>query len=284
MRTTIAFHFFQRGILFWLLLSCTGGNNKKIAEDFYDKLYSSARYKTYRTLSERIKYDKVAVLDSFAGAIGEEEQYMRALLGYSWIFSGKPASALAESDIIANRSDRPEERIMAHTLKALLIYEMGGVELAESERTLLEEEKTPEIPGQGFQTMVFHLLSGTLALKERKFEKASADFGTVGRITEVWWPWRLADALADMEGEDLPSGLQKLNDLILHAETPEEVRIVLAGVLADRNRNPGRETDPSEWWPGSFSFLLVDQLQRSSLEGIKNKGKTLQKLREKMVL
>ncbi len=261
------------------------GCKDKTEREQYEEVRSSFKYKTYKALSENVKYDMIVVQEVPIHATKENELYMRLLLGYSWAIMKKDAFAFAESDIVTERSTVPSEKFLAHSINAIAMYENGWVGLAKEESALANGalNKSPENDTLKLQVAVFHLVMGALSIKDKNFDAARFHFAGFGQATDIHWPYQLVDAMADIQNKDLQTGLKKIKRMSEDPAVPVQLRVLLVNALTEVEKTGG-DVDSSLFWPRAVSSILIDQLKDSGVKEIQAAGETLQKLKEKLTL
>lgn len=267
-----------------ILLLFAGCGGKKTERELYEEVRSSFKYKTYKALSSNVKIEMVTAQGVTFHATPENEMYMRLLLGYSWAVMKKDAFAFAEADIVAEKSKRPQEKFMAHSINAIVMYENGWRELAKEESDLANGaiNKSPGNDTIRFQVAVFHLIMGSLSIKDKNFDAARFHFAGFGQATNIHWPYQLVDAMADIEKGDVQTGLKKIKKMSQDPSVPAELRVALADMIEDVEKNTGGDVDSSLFWPRAISGILIDQLKKSGIKEIEDAASTLDRLKQKL--
>jgi hypothetical protein len=269
-----------------VLLLAAGCGGKKTERELYEEVRSSIKYRTYKAVSSKLSYDMISVkaVNVPAQVNKENELFMRLLLGYSWAVTKKDAFAFAESDIVSDRSTVPSEKFLAHSINAIVMYENGWQELAKEESGLANGalNKSPDNQNVKLQAAVFHLIMGTLCIKDQNYAAARFHFAGFGTATDIHWPYQIVDAMADIQGGDVQKGLQKIKRMSQDPAVPPEIRLILADAISEIEKNTGGDVDSSLFWPKAVAGILLDQLKKSSVEEIKAAGETLDKLKEKL--
>jgi hypothetical protein len=271
-------------ILSTSLVLLSGCGDKKTERELYEDVRSSFKYKTYKALSENVKIDMVTAQGVTFHATPENEMYMRLLLGYSWAVMKKDAFAFAEADIVEEKSTKPSEKFMAHSINAIMMYENGWKDLAKEESALANGAigKTPGNDTIKFQVAVFHLLMGSLSIKDKNFDAARFHFAGFGQVTDIHWPYQLVDAMGDIEKGDIQTGLKKIKKMSQDPAVPAELRVALAQMIEDVEKNTGGDVDSSMFWPRAISGLLIEQLKKSGVTEIEDAASTLDNLKKKL--
>lgn len=266
-----------------LLFAC---GKEKTERERYEEVRSSFKYKTYKALSEKLTYDMVQVQGVPMRAKEGDELYMRLLLGYNWAIAKKDAFAFAESDIVNERTNTPSEKFLAHSINAITMYENGWLELAKEESALANSavNKSPGNDTIRAQVAIFHLIMGTLSIKDKDFDAARFHFAGFGQVTNIHWPYQLVDALADIQKGDVQTGLKKIKRMSENPAVPAEIRVILANGIAEVEKNTGGDVDSSLFWPRAISGILLEQLKNSGIKELEKAGEQLDKLKEKLSL
>jgi hypothetical protein len=269
--------------LFALLPGC---KNEKTEHELYEEVRSSFKYKTYKAVSGNLTYDRISVPNMPAQINKENELFMRLLLGYSWAVTKKDAFAFAEADIVSERSKSPGEVFLAHSINAIVMYENGWQGLAKEESALANGAvgKSPENDTLKLQVAVFHLIMGSLSIKDKNYDAARFHFAGFGQATDIHWPYQLVDAMADIEKGDLQTGLKKIKRMSEDPSVPPEIRAILVEGIANIEKNTGGNVDSSLFWPKAISGILLEQLKKSSVKEIKGAAETIDKMKEKLSL
>lgn len=271
-------------LLFLVILLLPSCGKEKTERELYEEVRSSFKYKTYKALSEKLTYDMIQVQGVPMKAKEGDELYMRLLLGYNWAIAKKDAFAFAESDIVNDRTKKPSEKFLAHSINAITMYENGWLELAKEESALANSavNKSPGNDTIRTQVAIFHLIMGTLSIKDKNFDAARFHFAGFGQVTNIHWPHHLVDAMADIQNGDVQTGLKKLKRMAEDPAVPAEIRIILANGIAEVEKNTGGDVDSSLFWPRAISGILLDQLKNSGIKELENAGQQLDKLRDKL--
>ena len=265
------------------LLNCGG---KKTERELYEEVRSSFKYKTYKAVSEKLTYDLVALPNLPVEANKENEMIMRLLLGYSWGITKKDAFAFAESDIVSEKSTISSEKFLAHSINSIVMYENGWTELAKEESILANGavNQNPEDSSVKLQAAVFHLIMGSLTLKDKNYTAARFHFAGFGQVTGINWPYQIVDAIADIEAGDIQKGLQKIKRISQDPSVPPEIRLILSDAITEVEKNTGGNVDSKLFWPKAIAGILLDQLQKSSIQEIKDAADKMKKVKEKLAL
>ncbi len=286
MNTILTLRNFYSTLFIFLLVLISGCGGKKTERELYEEVRSSFKYKTYKTLSGSLSYDIIVAHEVGVKAKPEDELYMRLLLGYSWAITKKDAFAFAESDIVSERSKTPSEKFLAHSINAIVMYENGWKDLAKEESALANGavNKNPADNSVKLQVAVFHLLMGSLMIKDKNFDAARFHFAGFGQATDIHWPYQLVDAMADIEKGDVQTGLKKIKKMSQDPAVPAELRVALADLITDVEKNTGGNVDSSLFWPRAISGILLDQLKKSGNKEIEAAAGKLDQLKQKLNL
>jgi hypothetical protein len=255
-----------RPIIFCIaLFFFTQCGKEKTQEEKYNDMTSSLKYNTYKTVSKTFvgpslkTYNAGKPKDSII-----DETSLRLLLGYSWAVTGKAEFAFAEADIVSENTDSVSSIFLAHSLRSIVMYEQGWDSLAAKESNIAFGLDTSASGKENLKTqaMVFHLLMGTLFLKEQKFDNATFHFAGFAQITGITWPYLLCDATGEMHKGNYQTGLQKLKKMSKDPSVPEEMRIILAEEITKIEKENGN-VDSKLFWPKAIGRILLDDLGKS---------------------
>jgi hypothetical protein len=272
-------------IIFFLPILFVGCGGKKTERELYEEIRSSFKYKTYKTVSEKLPIDIVYSRGTVTPEQKQQdEMYLRILLGYSWAVTKKDAFAFAEADIVTEKAKDTGVKFLAHSINAIMMYENGWQELAKEESALANGalNKNPNNDTIKIQMAVFHLTMGSLSVKDKNYKAARFHFAGFGQVTGINWPYQLVDAMADIDGGDIQKGLRKIKAMSQDPSVPPEIRVILADVISDIEKNTGGNVDSSLFWPKAISGILIDQLKKSGVKEIKEAAESLDKIKQKL--
>jgi hypothetical protein len=253
-----------------LILGCGG---KKLSEqEQYDETRDSFKYTTYKALSEGslglivTGYNKTLGSDS----LQLKEDYIRVLLGYYWAVSDSPSFAFAEADILSAKKDPRDIVYMASMLNSCTMYQQGWTGLAktESDKGIALAATNGDQEKVANETMIFHLVLGTVCMQQRNYEAAKFHFAGFGQLSGVEFPYKLADIICDIQRGHIQGGLQKAKKLAKDPAVPEILRTELTAIITTVEAKGG-DVDSSLFWPKAISSLIIDQMKESSNESVR---------------
>ena len=256
-------------LLLFLVWSC--GSNKPSEKEQYEKVRDSFTYKTYKLLSKGSVsllaegYNKT--IDSAGWKV--EDSYLRLMLGYFWAISNKPAFAFAEADILTENSGSGNLNYLASMLNSCTMYEQGWTTLAkeESDKGMSLASSNGDPTMVELETMVFHLLVGTVCVQEENYDAAKFHFAGFAQLTGVDFPYKLIDIMIDVKKGDIQTGMQKAKIMADDPNVPESLRTELKSIVADVEKKGG-DVNSSLFWPKIISSIIMDELQKSSRKGV----------------
>jgi hypothetical protein len=269
--------------LLLLLSGCGGG--KPSEKEQYEDLRSSFKYKSYKTLSKGTitfiadNYNKT--VDSSQWKV--KEPYIRLMLGYYWAISDQPAFAFAEADVISENSQDQNLGCLASMLNSCTMYQQGWTGLAkeESGKGMALASTSGDKDMLETETMIFHLLMGTVCVQQKNMDAAKFHFAGFAAISGVDLPYKLADVMADIQKGNLQQGLQKARLLASDPAVPEIFRTELGGIIAEVEKKGG-DVNSSMFWPKTFGSLIMDELKSSSKKGASGLMKIVDKAAGKL--
>ena len=252
-----------------ILASC--GSEKPSEKEQYEEVRSSFKYSTYKALSKGSitfiadNYNKT--LDSTKYKV--EDSFVRLMLGYYWAISNHPAFAFAEADILTENSGDKDLSYLASMLNSCTMYQQGWTTLAkeESDKGISLASTNGDKEMVEMETMVFHLLIGTVCVQQQNYDAAKFHFAGFGQLTGVDFPYKLIDIMADVKKGDLQAGLKKAKMLADDPNVPEIVRTELKAIIAEAEKKGG-DVNSSMFWPKMISSYIVDEMKRSSNKGV----------------
>lgn len=264
-------NFLGLAALLLLVLSAGCGSDKPTERDQYEEVRSSFKYKTYKTLSKGSVtfiadgYNKT--LDSAGWKV--EDSYFRLMLGYYWSISAHPAFAFAEADILTEQSGSKNLTYLASMLNSCTMYQQGWTELAkeESDKGITLAATNGDKEMVEIETMIFHLLVGTVCIQQENYDAAKFHFAGFGQLTGVEFPYKLIDVMVDIKKGDIQAGLQKAKKLSDDPTMPESIRTELKVIIAEAE-SKGGDVNSSMFWPKIISGVIMDELKKSSKAGV----------------
>lgn len=255
-----------------LLLLFTACSSEKPSErEQYEEIRSSFKYKTYKVLSKgSLKliadgYNKT--LDSAGWKV--EDSYVRLMLGYYWAISGHSAFAFAEADILTENAATGNLSFLASMLNSCTMYQMGWTTLAkeESDKGMSLVAKGPDKELLEMETMVFHLLIGTVCVQQEQYDAAKFHFAGFSQLTGIDYPYELIDIMIDVKNGDIQTGLRKAKLLSNNPKVPQGIRDELKVIIGEAE-SKGGDVNSSMFWPKIISSVIMDELKTSSQKGI----------------
>lgn len=252
-----------------LLTSC--GGEKLSEREQYEEMRSSFKYKTYKVLSQGsvtlISEGYNKTIDSAGWKV--EDSYFRLMLGYYWSISSHPAFAFAEADILAEKSGSQNLTYLASMLNSCTMYQQGWTSLAkeESDKGIALASSNGDKEMVEMETMIFHLLVGTVCVQQENYDAAKFHFAGFGQLTGVDFPYKLIDIMIDVKKGDVKTGMQKAKVLADNPNVPETIRVELKGIVADVETKGG-SVNSSMFWPKLISSFIFDELKKSSKKGV----------------
>lgn len=256
-------------LIIGLLVAC--GSEKPSERAQYDEMRSSFKYKTYKVLSQGsvtfISEGYNKTLDSAGWKV--EDSYFRLMLGYYWSISSHPAFAFAEADILSEKSGTKNLSYLASMLNSCTMYQQGWTELAkeESDKGISLAASNGDKEMVETETMIFHLLVGTVCVQQENYDAAKFHFAGFGQLTGVEFPYKLIDIMIDVKKGDVKAGMQKAKVLSDDPTVPEGIRTELKKIVADVETKGG-DVNSSMFWPKLISSFIMDEMKKSSKEGI----------------
>lgn len=256
-------------LLIVLLAGC--GGEKPSEREQYEKMRSSFTYKTYKVLSQ----GSVAILcDGYNKTVDSlqwkvEDSYLRLMLGYYWSISGHPAFAFVEADVLTEKSSSKNLTYLASMLNSCTMYQQGWTGLAkeESDKGIALASCNGDKEMVETETMIFHLLVGTVCVQQENYDAAKFHFAGFGQLTGVNFPYKLIDIMIDVKKGDIKIGMQKAKVLADDPTVPEGVRAELKGIVLDVETKGG-SVNSSMFWPKLISSFIFDELKKSSKKGV----------------
>jgi len=201
------------------------------------------------------------------------------LLGYGWTVSGKPTLAFAEADLAEEAGDSTAQ-YLATSLRAIGMYEQGWDSLARHES---QRQKLIRKPGSdaAYEAAVFYMLMGLMKAYERDFAQSKFFWAGFGNETQIHWPYKLTDAIDDLQQNRLQTGLTKLKTLSQDPDVPPALQQALAEQIT-LIENKGGDVNSRLFWPKLISTLVLEQLKKSSNAQLASIVQMVEGLREKI--
>ncbi|HVD98519.1 MAG TPA: hypothetical protein VNB90_09975 [Cytophagaceae bacterium] len=272
-------NFFSHSFFLLLFLFAGSCGKHKTEKQQYEQAHSSIKYKTYKAVSEKME------IVSANGVRKENELFMRLLLAYNWAITGQDVFAFAESDLVSGRSNIPSEKVLAHAINSIVMYQNGWNKLVKEESAEVQEaiHKNPGEDTIRFHQAVFHLVMGALAVHQENFAAARFHYTAFGEATHIYWPAQLADALGDFQKGDEQMGIDKIKEMTQNNAIPAEMRLILAENLGKAETKKDK-IETEQIWPRTVSVFLLGQLKKSEIEEIHMAGIRFEKLRQKLMI
>lgn len=251
------------------LVAC--GSEKPSEREQYEELRSTFKYKTYKVLSQGsvtlISEGYNKTIDSAGWKV--EDSYFRLMLGYYWAISGHPAFAFAEADVLTEKSSSENLTYLASMLNSCTMYQQGWTTLAkeESDKGIALASSNGDKKMLEMETMIFHLLVGTVCVQQENYDAAKFHFAGFAQLTGVDFPYKLIDIMIDVKKGDIKTGMQKAKILADDPTVPEGIRVELKGIVVEVEKKGG-SVDSSMFWPKLISSFIVDELKKSSRQGV----------------
>jgi hypothetical protein len=270
-------------LLILVVTAC--GSTKPSEKEQVAEIRSSFIFKTYKALSQSsislvvTGYNKTA--DSASYQV--DDAYFRLLLGYYWGITNHPTFALAEADLLSEKSDSKNVTYLASMLTSCTMYQQGWTTLAkeESDKGISLAATNGDKTMVETETIIFHLLVGTVCVQQENYDAAKFHFAGLGELTGMTFPYKLIDIMIDIKKGDIKSGIEKAKLLSNDATLPESIRTELKSIVASVEKKGGNVT-ASLFWPKFISSVMVDELKKSSEKGISGLMGLLQKEADKL--
>jgi hypothetical protein len=287
-QTKLSYLFFKVSVSFGIILfilfsySC---KNKNPEQKLYDSLQSTLKYKSYKTLSENTIPPVVLLFNTTRRPDDPKisEGILRLLLGYSWMTSGKIDYAIAESNIIQDISKDHNLRLLARSLNAICMYEKNWKSIANDET----QEAVENMPynendslGTKLKSMTFHLVLGTLSIYKEDYQNARFHFAGFSLVSGIRWPYRIANAMADIKESRPNEGLKEMNIIRKNKSIPDSARITIKEAFAKIDKI--KPIDPKIFWTKTTSRAVYTDLNNSNITGINKIIELLNNLSEKL--
>ena len=260
--------------------SCS--SKKKTERELYEEMTSGFKYTTYKAASgagigpvvtayNEQKPDSLAPLNS---------EYAHLLLGYMWTISRKPAMAFAEADL-AQESDKEEVKLMAQSLRSIVMYEQGWNKLAKQESDDAKKYAQGPTSKVKYEVSVFYMVMGVAKIYDKDFNGSKVFWAGFANETQIHWPYQVTDALADFQNNKVQEGLSKLKVLSQDPNVPEALRIPLAAEITRIESKVG-DVNSSLFWPKLISAVVFDELKRTGNQQMIDVITVMEKWRDKL--
>ena len=262
-------YFLFASSLFFLFSSCS---KPKTEKEQYEDMTSSLKYKSYKATSETTLPPSVKIYKANAKNQYQapDENFLRLLLGYNWAVTGQSEFAFAESDIVTETAKNPEEKFLAGSLRAIVMYENGWDTLAKEESDMSVKNVSAQSASQiKTQIIVFHLILGTAYIKRKDYEHARFHFAGFGKETGINWPYQICDAANDIDKGNVQQGLIKIKKMSEDPAVPVEIREILKNGIAEIEKQHG-DVNSSLFWPKAISSIIFKQLNEGTNKEIQD--------------
>lgn len=264
-----------------IVLGCS--SKEKTEQEQYEEMTSGLKFSTYKAASgagigpvvnayNEQKPDTLAPLNS---------EYAHLLLGYMWAVSHKPAMAFAEADL-AQESDKDEVKLMAMSMRSIVMYEQGWDTLARHESEEARKYMHPQ-PGTDVQYEVsfFYMVMGLAKIYDKDFNQSKFYWAGFANETQIHWPYALTDAIADFQSNRIQQGLGKLKALSQDPNVPEVLRGVLAEEIG-KIEAKGGDVNSRLFWPKLIASVVFDELKATGNQQLIGIIERLEKFRSKV--
>ncbi len=265
----IILSFLAISLLATLFTAC--GGSEPTEKELYEKQRSSFKYKTYKLLSKGsvsfISEGYNKTIDSAGWKV--EDSYFRLMLGYYWSISNQSEFAFAEADILSENAATENLKFLVSMLNSCTMYQQGWTALAkeESDKGMSQMAKGPDKALLETETMIFHLLIGTVCVQQEQYDAAKFHFAGFAQLTGVEYPYKLIDVMIDVKKGDIQTGLKKAKTLSEDPTVPQGIRDELKIIIAEAETKGG-DVNSSLFWPKIVSSVIMDELKNSSQKGI----------------
>ena len=160
--------------------------------------------------------------------------------------------------------------------------ENGWPNLAQEESNYAKSylNSEPEVVGSALDKMTYHLLLGTLSVYKENYQNARFHFAGFSIVSQIHWPYELADALADFKEEKNSIGLSKINAIIKNEYVPVEVKNNLL-ISSEKISKDANIVDSKLFWSKDISLSLFKEMEKTDIQGMKKISDLIVKLSEK---
>ncbi|MFL5728149.1 MAG: hypothetical protein ACJ75J_01575, partial [Cytophagaceae bacterium] len=129
----------------------------------------------------------------------------------------------------------------------------------------------------------FYLVMGTMFVHRKDYAQAKFFFAGFGQTTGINWPYQIVDAMNDIDKGNVQQGLKKIKKMTEDPSVPEPVRIALKGPLEEIENTTG-DVNSRLFWPKAISSILFKELKNSGDEKLKELGKMMEDISQKVSL
>ncbi len=210
------------------------------------------------------------------------EDLLRLLMGYYWVMNNYTEKAIAENNIIFEISSNKRNKMLAHSLQSICMSENGWTNLAKDESNYAKSylNLEPDDSNSTLDKMTYHLLLGTLSVYMENYQNARFHFAGYSIVTQIHWPYELAEALADFKDKKNEIGLSKINAIIKNELVPVEVKNNLK-ISSEKISNNAKIIDPKIFWSKEISLSLFKEMEKTDIQGMQKIAELIVKLSEK---
>ena len=260
-------------VVLLLLLTFVGCSSSELSEkEQYEEIRSSYQYKAYKPVSEKVVpllaegYNRTA--DSAYFKV--KEPYLRLMLGYYWAIGDHPAFAFSEADLLTENPGNDHMLYLASMLNSCTMYQQGWTDLAkeESDKGMALAATNGDAKSVETETIVFHLLMGTVCIQQKNYDAARFHFAGFGQLTGIQYPYKIVDLLCDLKKGNVAAGMKKAKALSGDASVPENIREGLKEGIAEVE-SKGGDADSALFWPKFIFSHILDEMKASSRKNVR---------------
>jgi hypothetical protein len=269
-------------VLAFLLAVCWSAcSDEKTQREKYEDATSGIRFSTYKTTSGAAVGPAVSLYNSQKtdSLPPLDPAYAHLLLGYGWTVSGKASLAFAEADLAQDQGDSTA-RYLATSLRAIAMYEQGWDSLAHEESTRLQLMRKPGTDAE-YEAAIFYMLMGLVKAYEKDFAQSKFFWAGFANETQIHWPYKLTDAIDDLQHNRLQEGLIKLKALSQDPAVPPALQQALAEQITLIEAKAG-DVNSRLFWPKLISAVVLEQLKKSSNTQVAAVVQMVEGVREKI--
>lgn len=243
-------------LLSLLFVSC---NKEKQEEKRFKELTSSIKYNVYKELSLRTVSVSVAALNKSKDSSFAEPDFVRIMLGFTWLTMKRYDFAVAEGMNVIEKGNDKFYRAYAHLLNAGVMYEngwrlIGAREEAKGMACLKEcgERK------QNKSDYLLHLISAYRYVNRTDFENARNELDYFGKSTGISWPVALADIALDVKNLNISGATAKLGNFMNDSNVPDKAK-AYAGSISEKIKSGGDIAKSISVIPADVFSIILDQ-------------------------
>jgi hypothetical protein len=264
------------------LLYFSACSHEKTQRELYEDETSGLTFRAYKTASSTAVGPAVKLYNSQRtdSLPPVDPAYVHLLLGYGWTVSGKPAMAFAEADLTQEEGDTTAQ-YLARSLRSIAMYEQGWDSLAHDEA---KESKTLLKPSANasYELATFYVIMGIAQAYDKDFAQSKFYWAGFANETGIHWPYKLTDAIDDLQQNRLQSALIKLKTLSQDPDVPPALQTALAEQIKIIEEKAG-DVNSKLFWPRLISALVLEQLKKSSNSELGHVVQMVERLRAKIV-